>query len=294
MQDSGGYTIQDLNRDWATLAESTQYESRNLDAQFDFVAPNKEILEDAVLALAMSKNLLLRGPTGSGKTRFSAGLAKAFDLSMESINCSVDLDVESLLGFKTLSSDGENSEISFVEGPVVRAMRHGRLLYIDEINMARPETLPILNGILDYRRQLTNPFTSEVVSAHDDFRVIAAINEGYVGTTPMNEALKNRFVVIDIPYLSGRPLTKLLRQQSRLSDGSTLNHFSSLSTDLVSAIRVGELSDEAGSVRALIDACDFAAFIPPLRAVERAIAAKLDDEREREVVLNLARTYFAR
>lgn len=69
-------------------------------------------------------------------------------------------------------------------------MREGHILYIDEINMAKPETLPILNGVLDYRRQLTNPFTGEVIKAAPGFNVIAAINEGYVGTLPMNEALK--------------------------------------------------------------------------------------------------------
>ena len=66
-------------------------------------------------------------------------------------------------------------------------MREGHILYIDEINMAKPETLPILNGVLDYRRQLTNPFTGEVIKAAPGFNVIAAINEGYVGTLPMNE-----------------------------------------------------------------------------------------------------------
>ena len=55
--------------------------------------------------------------------------------------------------------------------------------------MAKPETLPVLNGVLDYRRQI-NPYTGEVIKAVPGFNVIAAINEGYVGTLPMNEALK--------------------------------------------------------------------------------------------------------
>ena len=56
-------------------------------------------------------------------------------------------------------------------------MKEGHILYIDEINMAKPETLPILNGVLDYRRQLTNPYTGEVIKAAPGFNVIAAINE---------------------------------------------------------------------------------------------------------------------
>ena len=60
--------------------------------------------------------------------------------------------------------------------------------------------LPILNGVLDYRKKITNPFTAEVITASEGFGVIAAINEGYIGTTPLNEALKNRFIVIDVPF----------------------------------------------------------------------------------------------
>ena len=93
-----------------------------------------------------------------------------------------------------------------MEGPVVQAMKKGHILYIDEINMARPETLPILHSVLDHRRMLTNPFTGEVIYAHEDFTVISAINEGYVGTSPMNEALKNRFVSFSVPYLTGEQL----------------------------------------------------------------------------------------
>ena len=85
----------------------------------------------------------------------------------------------------------------------MKAMTKGHLLYIDEINMAKPETLPLINGVLDHRRSITNPFTGEVITAHPNFRVVAAINEGYIGTVPLNEALKNRFVTIDVPYLQG-------------------------------------------------------------------------------------------
>ena len=56
--------------------------------------------------------------------------------------------------------------------------------------MAKPETLPILNGVLDYRKMITNPFTGDVVRGQQTFGVVAAINEGYVGTVPLNEALK--------------------------------------------------------------------------------------------------------
>src|SRR5699024_5100363 len=95
------------------------------------------------------------------------------------------------------------------------AMDKGTFLYIDEINMAMPETLPLINGILDYRRKITNPFTNEVITAEKGFNVIAAINEGYIGTVPLNEALKNRFIVIDVPYIQRVQLIQLIKSNTQ-------------------------------------------------------------------------------
>ena len=164
-----------------------------------YVPPDMDLMIDAITALSLGKNVLLKGPTGAGKTKFAETLSNLFSQPMFSVNCSVDLDAESLLGFKTLAYEGDKQVIDFVSGPVINAMKHGHFLYIDEVNMAKPETLPLINGVLDYRRTITNPFTNEVITAKEGFNVIAAINEGYVGTVPLNEALKNRFIVIEVP-----------------------------------------------------------------------------------------------
>lgn len=156
-----------------------------------YINSDESVFNDAKALFNLNKNILLKGPTGSGKTKLAETLSAAVNTPMHQVNCSVDLDAESLLGFKTIKTNEQGQqEIVFIDGPVIKAMREGHILYIDEINMAKPETLPILNGVLDYRRQLTNPFTGEVIKAAPGFNVIAAINEGYVGTLPMNEALK--------------------------------------------------------------------------------------------------------
>ena len=161
-----------------------------------YINNDETIYEDALSMIKLNKNILLKGPTGSGKTKLAETIAQDINKPMHSVNCSVDLDAESLLGFKTIETNEQgHQEIVFIDGPVIKAMKNGELLYIDEINMAKPETLPILNGVLDFRRALTNPFTGEVIVAKEGFSVIAAINVGYIGTLPMNEALKNRFVV---------------------------------------------------------------------------------------------------
>ncbi|KML06964.1 ATP-binding protein [Rossellomorea marisflavi] len=250
------------------------------------------IIEDCLTSLTLGKNLLLKGPTGSGKTKLSDTLSSMLSQPMHSINCSVDLDAEALLGYKTIAEKDGKSVIEFIEGPVIQAMKKGHLLYIDEINMAKPETLPILNGVLDYRRSITNPFTGEVIKAEPSFGVIAAINEGYVGTVPMNEALKNRFVVVDVPYIEGDTLKAVIAAQSSLTDPKVVDRFVQLASDLMVQVRNGQVSEEAASIRALLDACDLAVHLPAKRAIRRGIIDKLEDEREKAAIENIADTLF--
>lgn len=257
-----------------------------------YVPPHIDLLIDAISALSMGKNILLKGPTGVGKTKFAETLSHLFKQPMFSVNCSVDLDAESLLGFKTLTYEGEKQQIEFIPGPVINAMNYGTLLYIDEINMAKPETLPLINGVLDYRRTITNPFTNEMITAKNGFSVIAAINEGYIGTVPLNEALKNRFVVIEVPYIEGEQLKQLIQTMTKLTDESVIDLYVQLSKDLIHAVYQGNLPDDAASIRALLDACDLSVLIPPTRAIQRAIVDKLDEERERAFVKNIAETLF--
>lgn len=260
--------------------------------QGGYVPPHTDLLIDAISALSMGKNILLKGPTGAGKTKFAETLSSLFHQPMFNVNCSVDLDAESLMGFKTLAYEDGKQVIDFIPGPVTSAMNGGTFLYIDEVNMAKPETLPLINGVLDYRRTVTNPFTNEIITAEEGFNVIAAINEGYVGTVPLNEALKNRFIVIDVPYLEGEQLKELIQSNTSLTNNTTIDLFVTLSSDLIRSVHQGKLSEEAASIRALLDACDLSSIIPPQRAILRSIVDKLEEEREREFVKNLADTLF--
>lgn len=279
------------------LIDSTKKETNETFSELvkegGYVPPNDNLLIDAMTALAMGKNVLLKGPTGTGKTKLAETLSSLLNQPMFSINSSVDLDAESLMGFKTLAYDNGKQVIDFIPGPVTNAMKHGTLLYIDEINMAKPETLPLINGVLDYRRTVTNPFTNEMITAKEGFNVIAAINEGYIGTVPLNEALKNRFIVIDVPYIQSEQLKQLIKSNAVLTDDRVIDLFVTLSSDLIQGVEQGKISEDAASIRALLDACDLSAYIPEKRAIHRAIVDKLEEEREKQFVINLAETLFS-
>ena len=256
-----------------------------------YVSPDPYLWEDVLVGIALKKPVLLKGPSGSGKTKLAQTISHYFQQPMQSVNCSVDLDAESLLGFKTITSKEGQTIIEFVEGPVIQAMKKGHILYIDEINMAKPETLPILHSVLDHRRMLTNPFTGEVIFAHEDFTVISAINEGYVGTSPMNEALKNRFVSFSVPYLTGEQLKSVMTATYPAAATQLVETFLQLGNDLKKQVMSGLLSDEAASIRSLLDAMGLAQHIPVRRAVQYAIAEKLDDKIERDLIMELVDTW---
>lgn len=261
-------------------------------SEFKFQHEDESIRSDSLGILKLGKNLLLKGPTGAGKTRLADDLAAKLEQGMVSINCSVDTDMEALLGFKTIEYKEGKQEIIFVDGPVVRAMKNGCILYIDEINMAKPEVLPILNAALDYRRTLTNPLTGEEITADGDFLVIAAVNIGYAGTMPMNEALLNRFNIVEIDYVADEALLEILKNQSLQEDTDILKRLTDFHKDLVTMARQGQISKESSSVRSLVDMSDLSTIIPPERALKRTVIDKLDNEQEKTAIYNAFKLHF--
>lgn len=257
-----------------------------------YKSPEPHLLEDIQTAVALGKPVLLKGPAGAGKTKLAESISAYFNQPMQSINTSVDLDAEALLGFKTLVQRDGQTAIEFVEGPVVQAMKKGHLLYIDEINMAKAETLPILHGILDYRKMLTNPFTGEVIQAHPDFGVIAAINEGYMGTAPLNEALKDRFVSFQIPYIQGEALKELVSETFSDYPKSQLETVLSITSELRTLAEQGRVADESASIRSLFDVMELSLHIPLRRAYRYGLLEKLGDAQEKQLVSEIIESWM--
>ncbi len=131
-----------------------------------------------------------------------------------------------------------------------------------------------------------------MINAAPGFNVIAAINEGYIGTLPMNEALKNRFIVIQVDYIDGDILSDVIKDQSQLADDTTIQKIINFNEDLRTMTKQGQISEEAASIRALIDLSDLATVMPIERAIKRTIIDKLEDEREQQAILNAVELNF--
>ena len=137
--------------------------------------------------------VLIIGPKGTGKTSLVRDFAKKKGINLESINFSLRTRESHLIGTKTLN-DGT---VSFDEGLLVKSMREGDMLYLDEINSAEADVLLRLDEALDDRRQIAlKESTGEVVKAKENWFVIATINPlTHSGTKELPPQLLSRFPV---------------------------------------------------------------------------------------------------
>lgn len=167
---------------------------------------NNEVLSTLGIAFAEAIPTLLVGQTGTGKNTILRHIAESQKRTdVVRINLTGETTVEDLTGRVTLK-DGNTVD---QDGNVTLAVRHGKVLILDEINACQPEVLFALQSLLDDDHSLTLP-NGEVVKAHPNFRVFATMNptSGYVGTKSLNKAFMSRFgVVLEVDYVD--PATEL-------------------------------------------------------------------------------------
>ena len=148
-------------------------------------------------AMDDNKNVLLIGPTGSGKTTMVRYYCAKYKKPYARVSLNGGATVEDLVGHYILKTNGHGTKTEWIDGILTQAVRYGWIIAIDEINAAPAEILFILNSLLDDERILIlSSKDGEIVRPHPDFRVIATCNpteQGYAGTNEINEALLDRF-----------------------------------------------------------------------------------------------------
>ncbi len=119
--------------------------------------------------------LLLKGPTGVGKTRFVAHMAAKLGRTLHTVSCHDDLTAADLTGRYLL----QGGETVWVDGPLTKAVRQGGICYLDEVVEARKDVTVVLHPLTDDRRILPLERTGELIEAPDDFMLVVSYNPGY-------------------------------------------------------------------------------------------------------------------
>lgn len=141
--------------------------------------------------------VMLKGPTGCGKTRFVEYMAWRLGRPLVTISCHDDLTASDLIGRFLIRHDGT----AWQDGPLTRAMREGAICYLDEVVEARQDTVVVLHPLTDYRRILPIDKTGEVVAAAEGFQLVVSYNPGYQRMLKdMKPSTRQRFVALDFDF----------------------------------------------------------------------------------------------
>lgn len=155
--------------------------------------------EVALFEAAMRRGLpmILRGPTGCGKTRFIEYMAWRLKRPLITLACNEDMTASDLVGRYLLDADGT----VWHDGPLTLAARFGAICYLDEIVEARQDTTVVIHPLTDDRRILPLDKRGEIVRAHVDFRLVVSYNPGYQSATKdLKQSTKQRFGALDFNY----------------------------------------------------------------------------------------------
>lgn len=155
--------------------------------------------EEAVFKAAYRQglSLLLKGPTGCGKTRFVEAMAHDLGRPLITVACHDDLTTADLVGRYLLRGD----ETVWVDGPLTRAVREGAICYLDEVVEARQDTTVVLHPLADYRRQLPIERLGVTLDAAPGFGLVVSYNPGYQSVLKdLKDSTRQRMVAIDFGF----------------------------------------------------------------------------------------------
>lgn len=219
--------------------------------------------------------LMLKGPTGCGKTRFVEHMAWRLGLPLITVACHEDLSAGDLIGRFLLDAAGTRWQ----DGPLTRAVRCGAICYLDEVVEARADTTVLIHPLTDARRQLPLAATGELLHAHPDFRLVVSYNPGYHGVhKTLKASTRQRFTALEFGYPGAAREAAILMHESGLDEARALQ----LVTLAERTRRLaGDELDEGASTRMLIHAgLLIAEGLSPRAACRQAVAVPLSDDPE--------------
>lgn len=161
--------------------------------------------------------VMVKGPTGCGKSRFVEYMAWKLGKPLITVACNEDMTASDLVGRYLLDAGGTRWQ----DGPLTTAARIGAICYLDEIVEARQDTTVVIHPLTDHRRTLPLDKCGELVEAHPDFQLVISYNPGYQSLMKdLKQSTKQRFTGFDFDYPTAELETSIVAQETGL-DAST-------------------------------------------------------------------------
>jgi len=219
--------------------------------------------------------LLLKGPTGTGKSRFIEYMAHHLNKELITIACHEETSSTDLIGRFII----KGAETVWLDGPLTTAVRKGAIIYLDEIAEARPDVIVALHSLTDHRRELFIDKLGEKIKAHDDFMLVASFNPGYQrGFKELKPSTKQRFVSQSFTYPSEELEIKIIQQETEV-DLAIAKRLVKIGNKIRNLTELG--LTETVSTRLLVDAGKLIhSGLPKRLAVEVAVVEPLSDDPE--------------
>ncbi len=184
------------------------------DEPFYQATGNEVALYEAAYAARLP--VMLKGPTGCGKSRFVEHMAWKLNKPLITVACNEDMTASDLVGRYLLDANGTR----WLDGPLTQAARYGAICYLDEIVEARQDTTVVIHPLTDHRRTLPLDKKGELVAAHPDFQLVISYNPGYQSLMKdLKQSTKQRFVAFDFDYPSAELETSILAKEAGLDIG---------------------------------------------------------------------------
>lgn len=217
--------------------------------------------------------VLLKGPTGCGKTRFVEHMAWKLGRPLVTVSCHDDLTTADLIGRYLIIGD----ETVWVDGPLTAAVRAGAICYLDEIVEARKDTTVVIHPLADARRVLNIDKHGEQVEAPPEFMLVISYNPGYQSVLKeIKPSTRQRFVALDFDYPAAAVEAKIVATEGGVSEelGQKLVKLGQLTRNLK-----GAGLDEGASTRLLVHAAQLiASGVNPQVACSAAVGRALSDD----------------
>ena len=219
--------------------------------------------------------VMLKGPTGCGKTRFIEHMAWRLQRPLITVACHEDLSATDLVGRFLLEGDST----VWHDGPLTKAVRSGAICYLDEVVEARKDTVVIIHPLTDDRRRLPIEKRGTMLEAPPEFMLVVSYNPGYQSILKdLKQSTRQRFVSLEFDYPPADLETEIVAREGGIDEG--------MARDLVvigQKVRNlrGHGLEEGVSTRLLIYAAQLIARgIPPVAAAEVALCSPITDDRE--------------